>query len=228
MASCPGVFCAEEHPTTMRPTRTNRECFSIRSPLSIGTVWNEPSLGQASYGCACGSMRGAASEPSVGMAGGSLADLNYGRWRDARVARSRGARQSVTVRGPLAQRRLGAQLPERHDHAKPEGRPRAAGHDLILADGKWHGGQAVMTPDRYPVHDGTDETAAVAHLNAVGHALDGEMVPRNVERLGIQELKVVDFHRLSFPRDGDAPNAKWQTGETDGTGGCCRRRREPV
>src|SRR5436309_3545771 len=83
MASCPGVFCAEEHPTMMSPTRTNRECFSIRSPLRIGTVWNEPSLGQVSYGCASASMQRAASEPSVGMAGGSLADLNYWRWRDA-------------------------------------------------------------------------------------------------------------------------------------------------
>src|SRR5437899_6135811 len=75
MASCPGVFCAEEHPTMMRPTRTNRERFSTRFPLRIGTVWNEPSLGQASYGCASGRMRGAASEPSVKMAGGSLLQL---------------------------------------------------------------------------------------------------------------------------------------------------------
>jgi hypothetical protein len=40
------------------------------------------------------------------------------------------------------------------------------------------------------------------------------MVPRNVERLGIRELEVVHFERLGFPSDGDAPNAKWQTGET--------------
>src|SRR5439155_26748976 len=75
MASCPGVFCAEEHPTMMRPTRTNRERFSIRFPLRIGTVWNEPLPGQGSYGCASGRMRGAASEPSVEMAGGSLLQL---------------------------------------------------------------------------------------------------------------------------------------------------------
>ena len=109
--------------------------------------------------------------------------------------------------------------PERHDHAKPEGRPRAAGHDLVLSDGKWHGGDVMMTANLYPVYDGTDVTATVAHLNAVGHALDGEMVSRNVERPGIRELEVVDFRRLSFPRDGEAPNAKWQTGETEGPGG---------
>jgi hypothetical protein len=55
------------------------------------------------------------------------------------------------------------------------------------------------------------------------------MVPRHVERLGIRELEVVHFERLGFPSDGDAPNAKWQTGETEGRGGKedCRRRREP-
>ena len=87
-----------------------------------------------------------------------------------------------------------------------------------------------MTADLYPVHDGTDVTATVAHLNAVRHALDGEMDPRNVERLGIRELEVVAFHRLGFPRDGEAPNAKWQTGETEGPGGeegGRRRWREP-
>jgi hypothetical protein len=124
----------------------------------------------------------------------------------------------------------GVRLPERHDHAKPEGRPRAAGHDLVLSDSKSHGGNVMMTADLYPVHDGTDVTASVAHLNAVGHALDGEMVPRNVEGCGIQELEVVDFDRLGFPSDGEAPNAKWQMGETEGPGGkkdCRRRGREP-
>src|SRR5216683_5224707 len=120
----------------------------------------------------------------------------------------------------------GVRLPERHDHAKPEGRPRAAGHDLVLSDREWHGGDVLMTADLYAVHDGTDVTATVAHLNAVGPALDGEMVPRNVERLGIRELEVVHFERLGFPSDGEAPNAKWQTGETEGAGGKedCRRR----
>src|SRR6267378_3042206 len=99
----------------------------------------------------------------------------------------------------------GAQLPERHD--------------LVLSDGKWYGADVMMTANLHPVHDGPDGTATVAHLNAVGPALDSEMVPRNVERLGIRELEVVDFHRLSFPRDGEAPNAKWQTGETEGPGG---------
>jgi hypothetical protein len=42
-------------------------------------------------------------------------------------------------------------------------------------------------------------------LNAVGPTLDSEVVPRNVERLGIRELEVVDVRRLSFPRDGEAP-----------------------
>ena len=118
-------------------------------------------------------------------------------------------------------------MPERHDHAKPEGRPRAAGHHLILSDGKWHGGDVMLTANLYPVYDGADVTATVSHLNAVGPELDGEMVPRNVERLGVREREVVDFHRLSFPRDGEAPNAKWQTGETEGRGGCRRRGREP-
>jgi len=77
----------------------------------------------------------------------------------------------------------------------------------------------MVTANLYPVHDGPDGTAPVAHLNAVGPALDSEVVPRNMERLGIRELEVGDFHRLSFPRDGEAPNAKWQTGETEGPGG---------
>jgi hypothetical protein len=119
----------------------------------------------------------------------------------------------------------GVRLPERDDHAKPEGRPRAAGHDLVLSDGKWHGGDVTMTANLYPVHDSADVTAAVAHLNAVGPALDGEMVPRNVERLGIRELEVIDFDRLGFPGDGEAPNAKWQTGETEGPGRKEDRRR---
>jgi hypothetical protein len=113
----------------------------------------------------------------------------------------------------------GGQLPERHDHAKPEGRARAAGHDLVLSESKWHAAEVTMAAGLYAVHDGTDVTATVAHLNAVGHALDGEMVPRNVERLGIRELEVVDFDRLGFPIDGDAPNAKWQTGEREGPAG---------
>jgi hypothetical protein len=124
----------------------------------------------------------------------------------------------------------GVRLLERHDHAKPEGRPRAAGHDLVLSDGKWHGGDVMMTADLYPVHDSTHVTAAVTHLNAVGPALDGEMVPRNVERPGVRELEVVHFERLGFPSDGKAPNAKWQTGETEGPSGeegCFRRGREP-
>jgi len=62
-------------------------------------------------------------------------------------------------------------------------------------------------------------------LNAVGPALDGEMVPRNVERLGIRELEVIEFDRLGFTGDGDAPNAKWQTGETEGPGRKEDRRR---
>ena len=121
----------------------------------------------------------------------------------------------------------GAQLPDCHDHAKPEGRPRAAGHDLILSDGKRHGGDVMMTANLYPVDDGADVTATVAHLSAVGPALDGKMVPRNVERLDVRELEVVGFRRLSFPRNGEAPNAKWQTGETEDPGGCHRRGREP-
>jgi hypothetical protein len=84
-----------------------------------------------------------------------------------------------------------------------------------------------MTANLYPVYEGADVTATVSHLNAVGPSLDSEMVPRNVERLGIRELEVVDFHRLSFPRDGEAPNSKWQTGETDDPGGCRRHGREP-
>src|SRR5882672_12097477 len=72
----------------------------------------------------------------------------------------------------------GVRLPERDDHAKPEGRPRAAGHDLVLSDGKWRGGDVTMTANLYPVHDGTEVTTTVAHLNAVGHALDSEMAPR--------------------------------------------------
>ncbi len=87
-----------------------------------------------------------------------------------------------------------------------------------------------MTADLYLVYDGADVTATVAHLNAVGPALDGEMVPRNVERPGIRELEVVHFERLGFPSGGDAPNAKWQTGETEGPGrqdNCRRRGREP-
>jgi hypothetical protein len=112
----------------------------------------------------------------------------------------------------------GVRLPERHDHAKPEGRPRAAGHDLVVPDRKWHGGDVMMPADLYPVHDGTDVTATVTHLNAVGRALDGEMVPRHVEGRGIRELEVVDFDRLGFPSDGEAPNAKWQIGETEGPG----------
>jgi hypothetical protein len=119
----------------------------------------------------------------------------------------------------------GVRLPERHDHAKPEWRPRAAGHDLVLSDRKWHGGDVTITADLYLVHDSADVTATVAHLNAVGPALDGEMVPRNVERLGIRELEVVHFERLGFPSDGDAPNAKWQTDETEGPGGKEDRRR---
>jgi hypothetical protein len=119
----------------------------------------------------------------------------------------------------------GVRLPERDDHAKPEGRPRAAGHDLVLSDGKWHGGDVTMTANLYPVHDSADVTAAVAHLNAVGPALDGEMVPRNVEWLRIRELEVIDFDRLGFPGDGDAPNTKWQTGETEGPGRKEDRRR---
>jgi hypothetical protein len=99
----------------------------------------------------------------------------------------------------------GVRLPERHDHAKPEGRPRAAGHDLVLSDREWHGGDVMMTADLYRVHDGTDVTATVAHLNAVGPALDGEMAPRHVERLGIRELEVVDFDRLGFPGHGRRP-----------------------
>ena len=124
----------------------------------------------------------------------------------------------------------GVRLLERHDHAKPEGRPRAAGDDLVVSDSKRHGGDVMMTADLYPVHDSTDVTAAVAHLNAVGSALDGEMVPGNVERPGIRELEVVHFERLGFPSDREAPNAKWQTGETEGPGGkedCRRGGREP-
>jgi hypothetical protein len=124
----------------------------------------------------------------------------------------------------------GVRLPERHDHTKPEGRHRAAGHDLVLSDSKWHGGDVMMTADAYPVHDGTDVTTTVTHLNAVGHPLDGEMVPRHVERRGIRELEVVHFDRRSFPSDGEAPNAKWQMGETEVPGGkedCRRRGREP-
>jgi hypothetical protein len=124
----------------------------------------------------------------------------------------------------------GGRLPERHDHAKPEGRPRAAGHDLVVPDSKRRGGDVMMPTDPYPVHDGTDVTATVTHLNAVGGALDGEMVPRHVEGRGIREVEVVDFDRLGFPSDGEAPNAKWQMGETEGSGGkkeCRRRGREP-
>jgi len=124
----------------------------------------------------------------------------------------------------------GVRLPERHDHAKSEGRPRAAGHDLVLSDSKWHGGDVMMTADLYPVHDGANVTATVTHLNALGHAVDGEMVSRNVERLGIRELEVVDFDRLGFPSDREASNAKWQMGEPKGPGGkddCRRRGREP-
>src|SRR6266404_909977 len=120
----------------------------------------------------------------------------------------------------------GVRLPERHDHAKPEGRPRAAGHDLVVPDSKWYGGDVMMPADLYPVHDGTDVTATVTHLNAVGRALDGEMVPRHVEGRHIRDLEVVDFDRLGFPSDGEAPNAKRQIGETEGPGRKkeCRRR----
>jgi hypothetical protein len=83
----------------------------------------------------------------------------------------------------------------------------------------------MMTPDLYPVHDGTDGTGTIAHLNAVVDALDDEMVPRNVERLDIRELEVIDFYRLGFPHAGDAANAKWQTRETEGPGGQEGRRR---
>src|SRR4029453_18272888 len=108
-----------------------------------------------------------------------------------------------------------------------EGRPRAASHDLVLSDGKWHGGDVTITANRYPVYDGTDGAATVSHLNAIRPALDLEMVPRNVERLGIRELDVVALHRLSFPRDGDAPNANWQTGEMEGPGGYRGGGRDP-
>src|SRR4029453_3928873 len=121
----------------------------------------------------------------------------------------------------------GVRLPERHDYAKPEGRLRAAGHELVLPDGKWHGGDVTMIAKRYPVPDGAHVTAAVAHLNAIGHALDGEMAPRNVEWFGIRQVEVIDFRRLGFPRDGETPNAKWQSAETKGPGGCRRHGREP-
>jgi len=123
-------------------------------------------------------------------------------------------------------------------HAIPPARlPRSAptrlpGPDVFRAQvelscGKWPGGDVTMTANLYPVYDGADVTATVAHLNAVGPALYGEMVSRNVERLGIRELEVVAFHRLSFPCDGESPNAKWQMGETQGPGGYRRRGREP-
>src|SRR3989442_6376673 len=97
-------------------------------------------------------------------------------------------------------------LQERNDKGKREERLRAVGKDVILSDGRWHGGDVMMTANLYPVYDGADVTATVSHLNAVGPALDGEMVPRNVERLGIREREVV---------------------ETEGRGGCRRRGREP-
>src|SRR5438445_3696844 len=84
-----------------------------------------------------------------------------------------------------------------------------------------------MTANRYPVYDGTDVAATVSHLNAIRPALDCEMVPRNVERLGIRELDVVALDRLSFPCDGDAPNANWQTGEMEWPVGCHGGGRDP-
>jgi hypothetical protein len=77
----------------------------------------------------------------------------------------------------------------------------------------------MMPADLDPVHDGTDVTATVTHLNAVRRALDGEMVPRHVEGRHIRELEVVDFDRLGFASDEEAPNAKWQIGETEDPGG---------
>jgi hypothetical protein len=41
----------------------------------------------------------------------------------------------------------GGRLPERHHHAKPEGRLRAAGDDLVLSDRKWHGADVLITAD---------------------------------------------------------------------------------
>ncbi len=42
---------------------------------------------------------------------------------------------------------IGVGPPQRHDHAKPEGRLRAADDDLILSDSKWDGADEPITAD---------------------------------------------------------------------------------
>jgi hypothetical protein len=75
----------------------------------------------------------------------------------------------------------GMRQSEHHDYAKPEGRPRAAGHDLVLSDSQLHDGDVMVTTDLYPVHDGANVTATVTHLGRL--LVAGEAQPVEVNDL---------------------------------------------